>query len=91
MRDNSQKDFDMKTTEHEKTVMEFEIERVSILLSEAIAQIDGEGGSLRYFNAALMSAAMVLHAQVEGPETLDAAMTKNAKALMVKSGGAGTC
>ena len=66
-----------------------EIERVQTHLRAALAEIDYEGGSLRYFNAAFMSAAMVLHGEVEGHETLDAAMTKQATRLLAASHRAG--
>jgi hypothetical protein len=76
-------------TEHEKQTMQQEIDRVQRHLRAALAEIDIDGGSIRYFNAAFMSAAMVLHGEIEGHDTLDAAMTKNATRLLTANGSAG--
>ena len=84
----SQKELKM-TTQHEKETMQAEIKRVQTHLRAALAEIDIEGGSIRYFNAAFMSAAMVLHGEVEGHESIDAAMTKQATRLLAASGKAG--
>ena len=65
-------------TKHENKTMQQEIERVQIYLRAALAEIELDGGSVRFFNAAFMSAAVSLHAQIEGRETIDAALSKNA-------------
>ena len=79
------------TTTHEKETMQAEIERVQRMITTAINEIEENGGSLRYLNAALMAAAVALHAQVEGPDSVEAALVKTAKRRLVADGKAGQC
>lgn len=61
-------------TDEEK--MRIERARVSDLLAEAIQSLEAENGDIRFFNAAFLVAAIQLHAEVEGPETIMRALSK---------------
>ena len=79
------------TTTHEKETMLVEIEHVQRMITTAINEIETEGGSIRFFNAALISAAVALHAQVEGLDSVEAALVKTAKRRLVTDGKASQC
>lgn len=82
---------DNKPTGHERKTMATEIDRVQRLIAEAVNEIDQDGGSIRFFNAALMTAAMTLHSEVEGPASVEAALVKTAKRRLVADAKAGSC
>lgn len=71
--------------------MAVEIDRVKRLITQAITEIDEQGGSVRYFNASLMSAAMVLHGNIEGIDSVEAALAKHAQKLVVANTKGGQC
>lgn len=56
--------------------MQIERDRVSFLLEQAVAALTAEGGDIRVFNAAFLVAAIQLHCEIEGPETIARALTK---------------
>jgi hypothetical protein len=59
-----------------KAIMQAEAERVRTIISEAVDQIEAEGGNLQFFSAAMLTAALELHVELEGLESLDRAITK---------------
>ena len=60
----------------EKQMMAIEMQRVRTLLAEAIAELEADGGDIRYFTAAFMAAAMQLQCEVEGEDSLNVAITR---------------
>ncbi|MGB3316840.1 MAG: hypothetical protein WBB85_20815 [Albidovulum sp.] len=75
----------------EQQIMQREIARVRDLLSEAIGEIEADGGNLRFFAASLITAAIQLHAEVEGSAGLERAIAKLAALELVRTGEAGRC
>ncbi|MCF3595468.1 hypothetical protein LZG00_15860 [Rhodobacteraceae bacterium LMO-12] len=71
--------------------MQAERERVKDLLGEAIQDLVCEGGDIRFFNAAFLVAAIQLHAEVEGPETISRALSKLAVRELTARGEVGAC
>ena len=69
--------------------MEIERARVTALVADGVAGVEAYGGDIRFFNAAFLVAAFQLHSEVEGPETIMAALTK-AGVMQLKSEGAGS-
>jgi hypothetical protein len=59
-----------------KAIMQTEAERVSTIMADAVDQIENEGGNLRFFSAAMLTAAIELHVELEGLESLDRAITR---------------
>lgn len=72
-------------------MMEIEMGRVRQFLGDAVADLEANGGDLRMFAAALLGAAVQLHAAIEGTEPMQRAITKLATAEMVRAGEAGRC
>lgn len=62
-------------TEDQKTMIA-ERERVSALLAQAVSDMEQDGGNIRFFSAAFLTAAVQLHVEIEGPENLDTTITK---------------
>lgn len=63
----------------DKERMEREAERVRCLIGDCVAQIEIEHGDIRMFAAAMLTAAIELHLEVEGPHGLQRAITRLAK------------
>nr|WP_309502348.1 hypothetical protein [uncultured Roseovarius sp.] len=76
-------------TDEEK--MRIERARVCDLLAEAIQSLEAESGDIRFFNAAFLVAAIQLHAEVEGPETIMRALSKMGTRELTRSGTVPTC
>ncbi|WP_108484343.1 hypothetical protein [Oceaniglobus ichthyenteri] len=76
-------------TDEEK--MKIERARVSDLLAEAIQSLEAENGDIRFFNAAFLVAAIQLHAEIEGPETIARALSKVGVRELTRSGTVTTC
>ena len=75
----------------EEQKMASEMQRVRALLQKATELCAEEGGDIRYLNAALMTGAIQLHAEVEGVATLERALTCAARREMIRAGKAGSC
>ncbi|QIE42324.1 hypothetical protein G5B39_10480 [Rhodobacteraceae bacterium SC52] len=75
----------------EHKAMIAERERVSKLLAQAVSEITDTGGDIRFFSAALLTAAVQLHIEIEGPEHIDRAITKIGIHEMQRNGVAFTC
>lgn len=75
---------------HEE-IMLTEKERVQRLITAAIDEIEAGGGSIRFFAAALMGAAIETHIAVEGPEGVERAFTKMAVNKLGKAGAINAC
>jgi len=69
--------------------MKIEADRVRALLADAVAGVEADGGDIRFFNAAFLTVAIQLHAEVEGFASVESAITKIAKHHMIASGAAG--
>ena len=67
-----------------------EAHRVRRHLSEMVGEMAAEGGDVRAFAAALLTAAVQLHAEVEGLDGLARAITALARQQMVGAGVAGS-
>jgi hypothetical protein len=71
--------------------MATEMQRVRTLLQAATEACAAEGGDIRFFNAALMTAAIQLHSEVEGADTVERAITAVAKRHLIRTRKAGRC
>jgi hypothetical protein len=56
--------------------MAIEMQRVRDLLAQGVSAVETEGGNIRYFNAAFLTAAMQLHSEVEGSESIVRTVTR---------------
>jgi len=74
-------------TEEQKIAHEFS--RVKAMLAEAIQDLEAENGDIRFFNAALVGAAIQLCAEVEGTEGLHRVIAHVARGELVRTGNAG--
>lgn len=70
--------------------MKIEMQRVSDLLALAVADLEAEGGDIRFFNAAFLVAAIQLQAEVEGPDTIMRALSSVGVRELTQS-GIGSC
>lgn len=75
----------------EEQIMLIEKQRLRDLLADAIADIEAEGGSIRFFAAAFLVEALRLHVQIEGPNNLDATITKLGVRHLTQNGDVGRC
>ena len=75
----------------QEEILLIEKERVQHLITAAIDQIETEGGSIRFFAAALMGAAIETHIAVEGPAGVERAFTKMAVNKLGKTGAINAC
>lgn len=66
-----------------------EIDRVRRHLAEMVAELQAEGGDIRAFSAAILTAAVQLHAEVEGTDGLARVITKLGQNEMLRAGRAG--
>ena len=79
------------TDETEMTsALRIEADRVRRHLGEMVAEMVAEGGDVRAFSAALLTAAVQLHAEVEGLDGLARAITALARRQMTGAGVAGS-
>ena len=75
----------MNVSELEPTALN-EIARINRLVDGAMHEIGAEGGDVRIFSAGLLSAAIRLHVEIEGPEALVKAMARFAVPYEFDSG-----
>lgn len=71
--------------------MTYEMSRARELMAEAIAALQAENGDIRFFSAAILTAAVQLLVEVEGTAGLERAIAKIAEREMIRSGEAGKC
>jgi hypothetical protein len=74
-----------------QSIVETEMRRVRDHLSDAIADIESNGGDIRFFSAAILTAAVQLHVEIEGTAGLERAIAKIAQRELVRAGEAGRC
>ena len=78
-------------TPKQEFAMAREADRVREMLAEAVANIEGDDGNLRYFSAMFLRAAIELQIETEGP----AATARNIAAVgerqLARTGAAGAC
>lgn len=75
----------------EQQKMATEMQRIRTLLQAATEACANEGGDIRFLNAALMTAAIQLHTEVEGAGSLERAITSIAKRHLMRTRAAGQC
>ncbi|MAC77569.1 MAG: hypothetical protein CML66_05850 [Rhodobacteraceae bacterium] len=73
-----------------ETALQIETNRVREALGHLLAEVEADGGDIRCFSAALLTAAVQLHAEVEGPDGLARALASLGRREMVRDGRAGT-
>jgi len=71
--------------------MKAEMNRVRDHLGDAIHELEADEGDIRFFSAAILSAAIQLVVELEGTEGLNRAVTKIAMQEMTRTGEAGRC
>lgn len=71
--------------------MQREMERVRDCISEAVQEIEADGGDIRFFSAAFLTAAVQLSVEVEGTAGLERAISKIAQRELVRAGEASRC
>ncbi|WP_282129520.1 hypothetical protein [Roseobacter litoralis] len=71
--------------------MQVEFARVQRLLNAALEELQTEGGDVRFFNAAFLSSAIKMTAEVEGLEAIERTITKVGQREMIRQGRAGLC
>jgi len=69
--------------------VKIERHRVREMLAKQIDDMTIDGGDIRFFSGALLVAAVQLHAELEGPESLDRTISKIASRELVRLGAAG--
>ncbi len=75
---------------HEEIMLTEKV-RVQKLLTAALDEIEAEGGSIRFFAAALLGAAIETYAEVEGPEAVERGITKMALRKLGRAGAINAC
>lgn len=63
-----------------------EMERVERLIEQSVDEMQKDGGNVRFFSAAMLTAAIQLHVELEGVESLDRAITRIAMQEMQRNG-----
>lgn len=61
---------------NETEQMDTEVERVRAMLGNAVAAVEAENGDLRFFAAALLTAAVQMHVEIEGVEGMRRALSR---------------
>lgn len=74
-------------TDQEK--MKHVMTRVRDMLADNVAELEAEGGDVRYFAAAFLTAGMQLHVEVEGTDGIERAIAKIGARELVRAGAAG--
>ena len=77
-------------TDEMNSALRIEADRVRRHLGEMVGEVQAEGGDVRAFAAALLTAAVQLHAEVEGLDGLARAITALARRQMTGVGFAGS-
>ncbi|WP_386167215.1 hypothetical protein [Sulfitobacter pontiacus] len=75
----------------QQSIMQREMERVREYLAEAVGGIEADGGDIRFFSAAFLTAAVQLSVEIEGTAGLKKAISKIAQWELVRAGEAGRC
>lgn len=75
----------------DKELMQAEVARVQAMLADAISDIDTHGGDIRFFTAAILTAAVQICVEINGIEGLERALAKIGQREMIRAGEAGRC
>lgn len=76
-------------TDDLERLVQTETARVRSGLADMIRELEAEGGDIRAFSAAILTAAVQLHAEVEGTDSLARVITKLAQGELLRDGRAG--